>query len=260
MAWWMRTASAVQVELCVRPRWRSSSRPHGRREAALALAIATHLAAAEVQTADPTAPRRCTTSPATLSRARVSSSRAAVKGHVYSLDFLPEFQSWEPQLRARRALRRRHAQEPDERRRRGCVQREARGCSHLVLWLDCDREGENICFEVMRPGGALALVGGWAAGVARALLGGERGRGPKGDGDARRAERGGGVGGRRAAGARPQGGRRVHALPDAPLPRAPPAARRLDDLVRPVPDADAGVRRPAPRRDPVVCVRPVLED
>ncbi|XP_008792952.1 DNA topoisomerase 3-beta isoform X1 [Phoenix dactylifera] len=74
----------------------------------------------------------------------------SVIGHVFSVDFPPTYQNWEvtdpmdlfqaPILKSEsnpKAHIRRH------------LSQEAKGCGYLVLWLDCDREGENICYEVI---------------------------------------------------------------------------------------------------------------
>ncbi|KAG7995301.1 hypothetical protein I3843_01G102700 [Carya illinoinensis] len=74
----------------------------------------------------------------------------SVIGHVFSVDFPVTYQDWKvtdpsdlfyaPIIKAEsnpKAHICRH------------LNQEARGCGHLVLWLDCDREGENICFEVI---------------------------------------------------------------------------------------------------------------
>ncbi len=48
---------------------------------------------------------------------------------------------------------------------------EAAGAHALVLWLDCDREGENICFEVIavaRPQMAMCDLGGYDGNIFRA--------------------------------------------------------------------------------------------
>jgi DNA topoisomerase-3 len=79
-------------------------------------------------------------SPATF---RVTS----VKGHVYTLTFTPEWESWDvdPAL----LFGAETVKVPTSGAVCGHLEHEAKGASHLVLWLDCDREGENICFEVM---------------------------------------------------------------------------------------------------------------
>ncbi len=74
----------------------------------------------------------------------------SVTGHVFSMDFPSQYQKWD-------------AVEPvdlfsapvksNPEGKGGIVkhlEREAKGFDYLCLWLDCDREGENICFEVIR--------------------------------------------------------------------------------------------------------------
>jgi DNA topoisomerase-3 len=74
----------------------------------------------------------------------------SVTGHVFSTDFPAKYQNWDAvdpvELFTAPVL---HAPEG----KGGIVkhlEREARGMDYLVLWLDCDREGENICFEVIQ--------------------------------------------------------------------------------------------------------------
>ena len=73
----------------------------------------------------------------------------SVTGHVFSVDFPPKYQHWD-------------SVDPIDlftapiisiSEKGGIVkhlERESKGADYLILWLDCDREGENICFEVIK--------------------------------------------------------------------------------------------------------------
>ncbi|CBH17906.1 DNA topoisomerase III, putative [Trypanosoma brucei gambiense DAL972] len=70
-------------------------------------------------------------------------------GHIFSCDFTPQYQSWdrtdEESLFGAPVVWREESGRVSRH-----LEHEAKGCATLVLWLDCDREGENICFEVMQ--------------------------------------------------------------------------------------------------------------
>lgn len=81
---------------------------------------------------------------------KVKYKMTSVCGHVMSLDFPAKYNSWDKidpselfqcpteKKEATAKLRMPHF-----------LSQEARGCDYIVLWLDCDKEGENICFEVL---------------------------------------------------------------------------------------------------------------
>lgn len=75
----------------------------------------------------------------------------SVCGHVMTLDFLGKYNKWDKVDPAELL-----SQAPTEKKEANpklnmvkFLQVEGRGCDYVVLWLDCDKEGENICFEVL---------------------------------------------------------------------------------------------------------------
>ena len=72
----------------------------------------------------------------------------SVAGHVFSTDFPNEYQSWDtvdPETLFEAPTVKSETSKGVISHLKDC----ARGASYVVLWLDCDREGENICFEVL---------------------------------------------------------------------------------------------------------------
>ena len=74
----------------------------------------------------------------------------SVCGHVFSIDFEAQFNNWDKTDPAELFSAGTLKEEANPKMHmRKHLKTESASCDELVLWLDCDREGENICFEVM---------------------------------------------------------------------------------------------------------------
>ena len=74
----------------------------------------------------------------------------SVCGHVMTLDFHHKFNNWDavnPQELFTATTLKKEANEKLQMPK--FLLHEGKGVDYIVLWLDCDKEGENICFEVL---------------------------------------------------------------------------------------------------------------
>eukprot|EP01147_Barroeca_monosierra_P001141 gene1141-4360_t len=74
----------------------------------------------------------------------------SVRGHMMEVQFPSKYNNWDKVNPFDLFAAPIELQEAESSKGVGYALRsEAKGCDYLVLWLDCDPEGENICFEVI---------------------------------------------------------------------------------------------------------------
>lgn len=74
----------------------------------------------------------------------------SVSGHLLQLEFLASYRKWnciDPQSLFEAPVRKACGENYEPIKR--TLEREIRSCQGLIIWTDCDREGENIGFEII---------------------------------------------------------------------------------------------------------------
>lgn len=74
----------------------------------------------------------------------------SVSGHLMHLEFLSSYRNWQnvnPESLFDAPIRKACTEQFEPIKR--TLEREVRGCHGLIVWTDCDREGENIGFEII---------------------------------------------------------------------------------------------------------------